>query len=211
MNGPPFPYKVVKALDPVIYRNVEYDIWVEAKKGCFVVFHVYFQRLLSGIFERAKFSEQIRARQDILKRLKFTPGDKCLVPKLPIPFGGVKAGGDPSKDGWYRGIVQDVIGEQGPVSVSVFVEELGERQAEFSITDCCFIHKLCCCCRLIIPYAHLRSVPSESESELKPFHFSPPQSTDETSLDSSSIDSPEKSSSRKGSFLDHQETVSQQN
>lgn len=31
--GPPFPYKVVKALDPVIYRNVEYDTWLESKKG----------------------------------------------------------------------------------------------------------------------------------------------------------------------------------
>ncbi|GAB6027308.1 hypothetical protein CHUAL_001591 [Chamberlinius hualienensis] len=30
---PPFPYKVAKALDPNIYRNVEFDVWNESKKG----------------------------------------------------------------------------------------------------------------------------------------------------------------------------------
>lgn len=30
---PPFPFKVAKALDPTIYRNVEYDIWNETEKG----------------------------------------------------------------------------------------------------------------------------------------------------------------------------------
>lgn len=29
----PFPYRVAKALDPNIYRNVDYDIWHEIKKG----------------------------------------------------------------------------------------------------------------------------------------------------------------------------------
>ena len=28
----PFPYKVAKALAPDIYRNVEYDTWLESKK-----------------------------------------------------------------------------------------------------------------------------------------------------------------------------------
>ncbi|KAH7969050.1 hypothetical protein HPB52_014073 [Rhipicephalus sanguineus] len=32
---PPFPFKVAKALDPTIYRNVEYDIWNEAEKVLF--------------------------------------------------------------------------------------------------------------------------------------------------------------------------------
>lgn len=37
----PFPYKIAKALDPSIYRNVEYDVWAEhrrelrKKKSCF--------------------------------------------------------------------------------------------------------------------------------------------------------------------------------
>lgn len=29
----PFPYKVAKALDPSIYRNIEYDTWIELRKG----------------------------------------------------------------------------------------------------------------------------------------------------------------------------------
>ncbi|KAI5733408.1 hypothetical protein M8J76_011552 [Diaphorina citri] len=29
----PFPYKVAKALDPFIYRNIEFDVWVEQKRG----------------------------------------------------------------------------------------------------------------------------------------------------------------------------------
>lgn len=28
-----FPYKVAKALDPDIYRNVEFDNWVESQRG----------------------------------------------------------------------------------------------------------------------------------------------------------------------------------
>lgn len=29
----PFPYKVLKALDPEIYRNVEFDVWLDSRKG----------------------------------------------------------------------------------------------------------------------------------------------------------------------------------
>lgn len=39
MRGPPFPYKVAKILDPAIYRNIEYDSWLEEKKG-FEIFFV---------------------------------------------------------------------------------------------------------------------------------------------------------------------------
>ncbi|GJQ74236.1 hypothetical protein Trydic_g19142 [Trypoxylus dichotomus] len=31
-NIAPFPYKVAKALDPTIYRNIEYDTWTETRK-----------------------------------------------------------------------------------------------------------------------------------------------------------------------------------
>ncbi|XP_037506096.2 putative bifunctional UDP-N-acetylglucosamine transferase and deubiquitinase ALG13 [Rhipicephalus sanguineus] len=50
---PPFPFKVAKALDPTIYRNVEYDIWNEAEK------------------------ERIRNEQLVIPELE--PGVKCLV------------------------------------------------------------------------------------------------------------------------------------
>ncbi|KAL3234065.1 hypothetical protein MRX96_022814 [Rhipicephalus microplus] len=50
---PPFPFKVAKALDPTIYRNVEYDIWNEAEK------------------------ERIRNEQLVVPDLE--PGVKCLL------------------------------------------------------------------------------------------------------------------------------------
>ncbi|XP_050022946.2 UDP-N-acetylglucosamine transferase subunit ALG13-like isoform X1 [Dermacentor andersoni] len=49
----PFPFKVAKALDPTIYRNVEYDNWKEAEK------------------------EKMRSEQLVIPDLK--PGVKCLV------------------------------------------------------------------------------------------------------------------------------------
>ncbi|CAN7939055.1 unnamed protein product [Ixodes hexagonus] len=50
---PPFPFKVAKALDPTIYRNVEYDIWNEAEK------------------------ERLRREQYVVPDLE--PGVKCMV------------------------------------------------------------------------------------------------------------------------------------
>jgi len=31
--GPPFPFRVVKSLDPSFYRNSQYDLWIDSKKG----------------------------------------------------------------------------------------------------------------------------------------------------------------------------------
>lgn len=33
LSSAPFPYKIAKALDPNIYRNIEYDTWVEVRRG----------------------------------------------------------------------------------------------------------------------------------------------------------------------------------
>ncbi|XP_070553934.1 UDP-N-acetylglucosamine transferase subunit ALG13-like isoform X4 [Ptychodera flava] len=52
---PAFPYKVAKALDPEIYRNVELDIWMDARK------------------------EQQRHDYHYAANLQFSPGDKCLA------------------------------------------------------------------------------------------------------------------------------------
>lgn len=35
-NIAPFPFKVAKALDPTIYRNIEYDSWGEVRRGMLV-------------------------------------------------------------------------------------------------------------------------------------------------------------------------------
>lgn len=32
-----FPYKVAKALDPDIYRNIDFDNWVDTLRGNFVI------------------------------------------------------------------------------------------------------------------------------------------------------------------------------
>ncbi|KAL5011268.1 hypothetical protein ScPMuIL_009819 [Solemya velum] len=52
---PPVPYRIAKALDPDIYRNVELDIWEEEKR-------------------------EIQLREKYLsKEIQFAPGDKCQV------------------------------------------------------------------------------------------------------------------------------------
>ncbi len=33
----PFPYKVAKALDPSIYRNIALDSWTEGQKGMWII------------------------------------------------------------------------------------------------------------------------------------------------------------------------------
>jgi hypothetical protein len=35
VNVAPFPFKVAKALDPTMYRNIEYDSWTEVRRGMF--------------------------------------------------------------------------------------------------------------------------------------------------------------------------------
>lgn len=61
---PPFPFKVAKALDPSIYRNVEFDVWNEAEK------------------------EKLRNEQMVVPELE--PGVKCLV-RLEKPEDGAGA------------------------------------------------------------------------------------------------------------------------
>ncbi|CAH1268052.1 ALG13 [Branchiostoma lanceolatum] len=51
----PLPFKVAKALDPEIYRNVEYDVWMDSKK------------------------EQQRQDMHLATMMQYAPGDKCQV------------------------------------------------------------------------------------------------------------------------------------
>jgi len=39
--SPPLPYRIAKALDPVIYRNVQLDIWEEQKRGKGTIWYSY--------------------------------------------------------------------------------------------------------------------------------------------------------------------------
>lgn len=54
-HGPPFPYKVVKALDPVIYRNMEFDVWLDSRRRI------------------------NRARRNEIRQCRYRPGDHCLA------------------------------------------------------------------------------------------------------------------------------------
>lgn len=114
----PFPYKVAKALDPHIYRNIEFDVWSEMRK---------------------------MARSKYLYRRYIAVGDKCIIRlndenepvtnKNAIAAGG---GGDVNDDDEknknkiaaapgkvYVGYVQYI--EKYSNLYHVYVEELGER------------------------------------------------------------------------------------
>ena len=42
----PFPYKVAKALDPNIYRNIEFDIWNDYRKGISIIHNLFLTLIL---------------------------------------------------------------------------------------------------------------------------------------------------------------------
>lgn len=46
----PFPYKVAKALDPNIYRNIEYDTWTEIRRGIFFIFDMFYSCTITNEF-----------------------------------------------------------------------------------------------------------------------------------------------------------------
>ena len=37
LSYPPFPFRVAKSLDPDFYRNAQFDIWLDQKKGNLIV------------------------------------------------------------------------------------------------------------------------------------------------------------------------------
>ena len=51
---PPFPFRICKAMDPSIYRNIEYDVWLEGRKEFFLRQHA------------------------MHKNMPFPPGTQCL-------------------------------------------------------------------------------------------------------------------------------------
>ncbi|KAG1677529.1 putative bifunctional UDP-N-acetylglucosamine transferase and deubiquitinase ALG13 [Nymphon striatum] len=130
---PPFPFKVAKALDPNIYRNVEFDVWNEIRKDLlFGGEYFYFLDLATSFIF---ISDQVRAEMN--GTTDFQPGDKCLVVV------------DKEKDSWHIGHIQEMNPNKGPVTV--FVEELGEKsqthltfkplgryQRNFSVHPTCF-------------------------------------------------------------------------
>ncbi|CAB0034142.1 unnamed protein product [Trichogramma brassicae] len=115
----PFPYRVAKALDPSIYRNIDYDIWHELKK----------ESKNSGF---AKFNSN-----------ELQPGSKCYVHLIELKDSD-KANNNfmTSREPWdsnkavtkcknmepsiyYTGHIQEMSKNNGPVVV--FIEELGQR------------------------------------------------------------------------------------
>lgn len=124
----PFPYKVAKALDSSIYRNIEYDVWVEKCKGDsrFRLYVYSFSYVLLIILthglqiidryiviseSRVRVAEvQFASRYD---GTSLQVGVKCLC-RL-----------EPAQSVPYHCHIQQLVVDG---SCSVFVEELGERR-----------------------------------------------------------------------------------
>ncbi|KAJ6657417.1 hypothetical protein lerEdw1_002476 [Lerista edwardsae] len=100
----PFPYKVLKALDPEIYRNIEFDVWLDNRKGIL--------SLVAQIFTAdASFVELQKADYLVFAGRQYYLGDKCQV--------RLEAGGK-----YYNAHIQDVGQDD---MVTVFIEELAEK------------------------------------------------------------------------------------
>lgn len=104
-----FPYKVAKALDPDIYRNIDFDNWVDTLRGNF--FWNWEKLICNELINGLIFFK-------VPKKNSFWFGNggplrvgvKCLL-KL--------------DDKCYNAHVQEMNPDCGPVLV--FVEELGEK------------------------------------------------------------------------------------
>lgn len=107
----PFPYKVAKALDPNIYRNVEYDTWNEQRKSKYFswnwrrrIFAINLYFILTGL------RHLLNSWND--KELQV--GSRCLV--------NFNENNHITK---RHGYIQQMSPNKGPVVV--YVEELGEK------------------------------------------------------------------------------------
>ena len=76
-----FPYKVAKSLSVEILRNVEYDAWLEVKKGglsgmilfmFLILIYILFILLAARTYSCTHFDKNIPL-----------PGDKCQVVSIP--------------------------------------------------------------------------------------------------------------------------------
>ena len=107
-GGTPFPYKVAKALDPRMYRNVEYDLWNDERKGKHRSAELFC--LAYGSLIQYSFSEL--KKNSIFHNEILQVGSKCMV----------TIGDDPNHQ--YPAYIQAMQPDKGPVTV--FVEVLGE-------------------------------------------------------------------------------------
>lgn len=109
----PFPYKVAKALDPNIYRNIEFDAWNDLKRGKCVLFSF----LLSSykLIFACLFIDVIHQFFPDQKFGKFI-GDELQV--------GVKCKVKLHSERSFNAYIQEMEKDKG--SVVVFVEELGK-------------------------------------------------------------------------------------
>lgn len=109
-GGTPFPYKVAKALDPRMYRNVEFDLWNDERKGRWP-HNLHLWILINFFIVVVDYLEM--KKNNIFHNEILQIGSKCMV----------TVNGNPGHQ--YPAYIQDMQPDKGPVSV--FVEVLGER------------------------------------------------------------------------------------
>ncbi|XP_031786882.1 uncharacterized protein LOC100118517 isoform X2 [Nasonia vitripennis] len=112
----PFPYRVAKALDPNIYRNVDYDIWHEIKKEVrnsgYTKFNSTELQAGAKCLVHLELKENDKINNNFLPaREEWANATSPTKPKRLEPFG-------------YTGHIQEMSKNQGPVLV--FIEELGQ-------------------------------------------------------------------------------------
>ncbi|XP_014218285.1 uncharacterized protein LOC106646692 isoform X2 [Copidosoma floridanum] len=113
----PFPYRVAKALDPNIYRNVDYDIWLEIRR----------EMRRSGF---TKFnSSELQVGAKCLVSIDFKDNDKTNN-NFPIDQVNWDNFKEITKSNGleallYTGHIQEISKNHGPVVI--FVEELGQK------------------------------------------------------------------------------------
>lgn len=84
----PFPYKVAKSLDPNIFRNVEFDVWVDYRRGLRLGFFGSFNELRVGVKCLVKIGDEAHVAHiqemapDKGPVVVFVEdlGEKCTVP-----------------------------------------------------------------------------------------------------------------------------------
>lgn len=72
-NTAPFPFKVAKALDPTIYRNIEYDSWGEVRRGKFYFYYNIIGKVTFLVIRRAEIGRLV------LRRRQADPGYKMRL------------------------------------------------------------------------------------------------------------------------------------
>lgn len=139
----PFTYRVAKALDQTIYRNVDIDTWHEVRRGKYKPLHLHMLTnqfslcIFIQLFSEVRGSGYLRYNNNELQ-----VGGRCLILVEEESNDDVSSTTPDCHDNdnrrnsnkgaakreplYYHGHVQEMSKDQGPVVV--FIEEIGEKR-----------------------------------------------------------------------------------